>query len=64
MARYMLTGIDDQKWRHFKALCDIQGITIKESFTNHINHMLMQGASQIMKLEADYHKKEKEGKRK
>ena len=30
MANYMLTGVDDNQWRLFKASCDIQGITIKE----------------------------------
>lgn len=31
MAKYLLTGIDDEDWRHFKANCDIIGITIKEA---------------------------------
>lgn len=38
MAKYLLTGIDEYQWKRFKASCDIQGITIKESFLNHIDH--------------------------
>jgi len=38
MANYMLTGIDPYKWKRFKASCDIQGITIKQSFLTHISH--------------------------
>lgn len=38
MAKYMLTGIQDFEWSRFKAACDIQGITIKQSLLNHIKH--------------------------
>jgi len=37
MARYMLTGIDETKWRRFKADCDLQGITIKQAFLEYID---------------------------
>jgi len=37
MARYMLTGIDNTKWRLFKADCDLQGITVKEAFLEYID---------------------------
>lgn len=37
MARYMLTGIDPEKWRQFKAACDLQGITIKQAFLEYID---------------------------
>lgn len=37
MARYLLTGIDEEDWKLFKANCDLQGITIKESFLDHID---------------------------
>jgi hypothetical protein len=36
MANYSLTGIDDEQWRHFKANCDIIGITIKEALLIYI----------------------------
>lgn len=37
MAKYLLTGIDDEQWRIFKAGCDMQGITIKEAFLDYID---------------------------
>lgn len=37
MARYMLTGVDNDKWRRFKADCDLQGITIKQAFLEYID---------------------------
>lgn len=37
MAKYLLTGINDEQWRLFKAGCDIQGITIKEAFLDYID---------------------------
>lgn len=37
MAKYLLTGIDDQQWRLFKANCDIHGVTIKEVFLQYID---------------------------
>jgi len=37
MARYMLTGIDTEKWRRFKAGCDLQGITCKQAFLEYID---------------------------
>lgn len=37
MARYMLTGVDDDLWRRFKAICDLQGCTMRQSFIDHIN---------------------------
>ena len=37
MARYMLTGIDDDLWRRFKSICTLQGCTMRESFIDHIN---------------------------
>jgi len=36
MAKYLLTGIDNEDWKLFKADCDLQGITVKESFLGHI----------------------------
>lgn len=41
MARYMLTGIDDKKWRQFKATCDLQGVTIKEALLNYIEQEII-----------------------
>lgn len=38
MATYMLTGIQEHQWKRFKAACDIQGITMKQSFLSHIDH--------------------------
>lgn len=40
MARYMLTGIDAEQWKRFKAACNIQGKTIKQSFIEHINSVV------------------------
>lgn len=37
MARYILTGIDDELWQRFKAACNLSGYTIKQSFLHHIN---------------------------
>jgi len=37
MANYYLKGVDDEQWRHFKAACDLQGITIKQAFLEHID---------------------------
>lgn len=37
MARYYLTGIDDEAWKRFKAACNIRGCTIKQSLLDHIN---------------------------
>lgn len=37
MANYLLKGIDDMKWRRFKADCDLQGITAKEAFLIYID---------------------------
>lgn len=37
MARYMLTGIDDETWKRFKASCDLMGITIKQAFLEYID---------------------------
>lgn len=56
MANYHLKGIEDEKWKRFKRTCDLQGITIKESFIHHINFMIVQGISQIIKAEANSHK--------
>lgn len=63
MANYMLTGVDDEQWRRFKASCDLQGITIKEFFIDCIDTEIKK--SRYM---ADYHKanraKPKEGRTK
>lgn len=37
MATYYLTGIEDDKWKDFKAACDIQGITVMEAFLEYID---------------------------
>ena len=37
MAKYMLTGIDPDQWKRFKAACNIRGQTVKDSFIQHIN---------------------------
>ncbi|MBA7495646.1 hypothetical protein ES702_06235 [subsurface metagenome] len=42
MARYMLTGIDDEKWKRFKASCDLMGITIKQALLEYIDITLEQ----------------------
>ena len=63
MAKYLLTGIDDEKWKRFKATCNLKGITIRESFIHHINFMIVQEISQIMKAEANHHKTPKRGKK-
>lgn len=41
MARYMLTGIDDKKWREFKATCDLRGVTIKEALLNYVEQEII-----------------------
>lgn len=64
MAKYLLTGIDDEKWRRFKGFCDLQGITMKQSFLHHINYIIVQGISQIMKSDANNHKPKKGEKKK
>jgi len=33
----MLTGIDNEKWKQFKADCNLQGITIKQAFLEYID---------------------------
>lgn len=37
MASYYLKGIEDDKWKHFKAACNLRGCTAKQSFIDHIN---------------------------
>lgn len=37
---YLLEEIDPDLWRKFKAACDIQGLTMKESFQSHIKHVV------------------------
>ena len=64
MASYYLKGIEDEKWKRFKATCDLQGITIKESFIHHINFTIVKGISQIIKAETNHHKTPKGGKKK
>lgn len=41
MARYMLTGIDPERWKRFKATCDLQGVTIKEALLNYIDQEII-----------------------
>jgi len=41
MATYLLTGIDQSKWRRFKATCDLQGVTIKEALINYIEQEII-----------------------
>ncbi|MBA7694577.1 hypothetical protein ES703_103190 [subsurface metagenome] len=51
MARYMLTGIDNEQWRRFKASCDLQGITIKEALLSFINTR-----DEVFRAQHNYHK--------
>lgn len=37
MAKYLLTGIDGEQWKHFKSSCDLMGITIKEALLGYID---------------------------
>lgn len=64
MADYLLKGIDDEKWKRFRAICDMQGITMKQSFIHHINFMVAEGIARIIKEEAEDHKRKKGGKKK
>lgn len=64
MLKYMLTGIDEVKWKKFKAACDLQGITIKESFTHHINYIIVKVLSEQIKQGQDSLKQKKAGKTK
>jgi len=41
MATYLLVGIDDRKWQRFKATCDLQGVTIKETLLNYIDQEII-----------------------
>jgi len=40
MPDYILKGIDKAKWREFKAICDLAGITVKDSFIAHIDSLV------------------------
>lgn len=51
MANYMLTGVDDEQWRRFKASCDLQGITIKEFFIYCIDTTVKENRQRL-----NYHK--------
>lgn len=63
MATYLLTGVDDEQWRRFKASCDLQGITIKEFFLDCIDTSV-----RVSREELNYHKtdpkKPKQGRKK
>lgn len=59
MARYMLTGIEDNKWRRFKADCDLQGITIKQAFLEYIDITI----ETLKKHPADYMPRSREFKK-
>jgi len=37
MKKYLLTGIDPETWRKFKACCDLQGVSMKEAFLEYID---------------------------
>lgn len=64
MAKYLLTGIDNLQWKRFKASCDIQGITIKQSFLSHINHEVADYLSHPEKTQGWRTKPQKGGKKK
>lgn len=51
MANYMLTGIDPETWKRFKAGCDLQGVTIKEALLCFIDTRDL-----IFQTQHDYHK--------
>lgn len=53
MARYMLTGIDPEQWKRFKAGCDLQGVTIKEVLLKFIDTRDI-----VFQTQHDYHKKQ------
>ncbi len=53
MAKYLLTGIDDDEWRIFKAACDIHGLTVKEVFLDYIDVRVS-----VFKKNQDYSKLE------
>ena len=64
MARYYLTGIDDEAWKRFKAACNIRGCTVKQSFIDHINIIVAGYDSERLQAEYNYHKQKKGGKNK
>lgn len=64
MARYMLTGIDPEQWKRFKAACNIQGKTIKQSFIEHINSVVRRYAVLIRHPTRSRDEPKKGGKRK
>lgn len=37
MAKYLLTGIDNDTWKHFKSCCNLMGITAKQAFLEYID---------------------------
>lgn len=55
MADYLLTGVEDEQWRLFKASCDVQGITIKEFFLDCIDTSV-----KVFRQELDYHKADRD----
>ena len=64
MAKYMLTGIDDEDWKKFKAYCDLQGVTLKEMLTAHINLVVKAFNADRLQAIHDQHKQKKGGKKK
>lgn len=64
MATYLLTGIDDEEWRRFKASCDLQGITIKEFFLDCIDTAVRVFKQEQLFRQAALNKQKKGGKKK
>jgi hypothetical protein len=61
MAKYMLTGIDDEDWKKFKAYCDLQGVTLKDMLIGHINLVVKAFKADRLQAQHDYHKQKKGG---
>jgi len=41
MGEYLLTGIDKDQWKLFKASCALQGVTVKQALLKHIDTVVM-----------------------
>lgn len=41
MGEYLLTGIDEEQWKYFKAACALKGITVKQSILNSIDAVVL-----------------------
>jgi len=64
MAKYMLTGINDEEWRRFKAFCDLQGVTLKDMLTEHITAVVKAFDLEHHTPKFHYHAPKRGGKKK